>query len=399
MRIVATGLFLCTLLGAASCATSKPVEERDSDHQEFLDSLPRGLKPEAPDEKTSDEKKADEEKSTVWKPPDPKADKFDWVRLKSGEWLKGEIKVLQGHELDFDSEELNDLEIDWEDVAELRSSRNNTATFDGRVTATGPLLVRDGVILVGRGEEQLRFAREALVSIIPGEVKEVDYWSGRGNLSLTFRSGNADQTDVVTRATIWRRAPWTRTTLDYAGSISTTDGKETINNHRGSGQFDVLLSRRFYLTPTALEYFRDRISNIEHRVTPSAGAGYLIIDEPDVEWNLDLLGGYRYTEFGSVEAGEDRTEETATAIASTRFDIELTKTLDLILEYKIDVGLSDLNDTNHHAVATVSVDMTKVLDLDVTFIWDRVGKPERDADGDTPEKDDFRLLVGVGFDF
>ncbi len=73
--------------------------------------------------------------------------------------------------------------------------------------------------------------------------------------------------------------------------------------------------------------------------------------------------------------------------------------MDLILEYKIDVGLSDLNDTNHHAVATVSVDMTKVLDLDVTFIWDRVGKPERDADGDTPEKDDFRLLVGVGFDF
>ena len=44
-------------------------------------------------------------------------------------------------------------------------------------------------------------------------------------------------------------------------------------------------------------------------------------------------------------------------------------------------------------------ELTSILDLDVSFIWDRVGKPQRDNDGDTPEKDDFRLVVGLGVDF
>jgi len=41
-----------------------------------------------------------------WVPP---ADKFDWIQLKSGEWLKGRIKAMQDRELEFDSEELEDM--------------------------------------------------------------------------------------------------------------------------------------------------------------------------------------------------------------------------------------------------------------------------------------------------
>ena len=134
-------------------------------------------------------------------------------------------------------------------------------------------------------------------------------------------------------------------------------------------------------------------------MTPGSGAGYWLLDTPDVDWNVDLLGAYRYTEFDSVEAGGDRTEETAAVIVATKFDWELTNDVDLILEYRIDVGLDDVADTNHHAVSTLSVSLTKLLDLDVSFIWDRVGKPQRDNDGDTPEKDDFRLVVGLGVDF
>ena len=35
-------------------------------------------------------------------PPD---DKFDWLQLNSGEWLKGEFKVLYDYEVEFDSDE------------------------------------------------------------------------------------------------------------------------------------------------------------------------------------------------------------------------------------------------------------------------------------------------------
>ena len=37
----------------------------------------------------------------------PPLDKFDWIQLKSGEWLKGELKVLYDKKLEFDSDELD----------------------------------------------------------------------------------------------------------------------------------------------------------------------------------------------------------------------------------------------------------------------------------------------------
>jgi hypothetical protein len=40
-----------------------------------------------------------------------------------------------------------------------------------------------------------------------------------------------------------------------------------------------------------------------------------------------------------------------------------------------------------------------VFDLDISFIWDRIGKPQQRADGSTPEKDDYRLMIGLGYEF
>ena len=35
----------------------------------------------------------------------------------------------------------------------------------------------------------------------------------------------------------------------------------------------------------------------------------------------------------------------------------------------------------------------------LTFIWDRIQKPQVRADGTVPEKDDFRLMLGLDFEF
>ena len=37
-------------------------------------------------------------------PPD---DKFDWIQLTSGEWLKGELKFLYDFQVEFDSDKLD----------------------------------------------------------------------------------------------------------------------------------------------------------------------------------------------------------------------------------------------------------------------------------------------------
>jgi putative salt-induced outer membrane protein YdiY len=412
------GLILHGLLAATSCASKTSMDD-DREIETATSAREEGL-PKAefpsdsdaayefdarfdiesgrdPDSAAGVQTSADK-RAKAWKPPEPGKDEFDWIRLKSGEWLKGDITYLRNRTLEFDSDELNELKLDWKDVVEVRSPRMNTVLFEGQVQHTGTLLIRDDVVLVG-GDEPRTYALDQLVSIVPGEEKESDYWSGKISVGTTFRSGNTDQTDVTARGTIYRRTALTRTTIDYTGAITTIDGREEVNNHRAAAAYNVYLTTDFYLIPFAIEYYKDRIANVRHRVTPGSGAGYWLLDTPDVDWNVDLLGAYRYTEFDTVEAGENRTDKTAAAIVASKFDWEVTSTVDLILEYRIDVGLSDITDTNHHAVSTLSVELTKILDLDVSFIWDRVGKPQRDDDGDTPEKDDFRLVVGLGVDF
>jgi hypothetical protein len=36
--------------------------------------------------------------SQPWNPPSPSPDEFDWIQLRSGERLKGELKVLRSGE-------------------------------------------------------------------------------------------------------------------------------------------------------------------------------------------------------------------------------------------------------------------------------------------------------------
>ncbi len=394
--VLARGLLLCSFSIANSCASRGPLPQEGAPgktttaQEDARQTVSHSTAPVAAAQATP--------ATEAWKPPEPGRDGFDWIRLKSGEWLKGEFKYMRNKKVEFDSDELDLLTFDWEDVLEVRSPRPNSLLFDGRLQATGTVLVRDDVVLVG-GEEPRMYPRDRLVSIVPGEEKESDYWSGKISVGATFRSGNTDQTDVTARGTIWRRTALTTTALDYTGSITTLDGAEEVNNHRLFASYSVFLTTRFYLTPAAVEYYKDRISNVRHRITPGAGAGYWVVDTPEIDWNVDLLGGYRSTEYETVEAGDDRIEETAAVIASTKVDWELTNDIDLIVEYRIDVGLNDLKQTNHHAVTTLSVDLTRILDLDVSLVWDRLGDPRPDDSGDVPKNDDFRLVVGLGVDF
>ena len=39
------------------------------------------------------------------------------------------------------------------------------------------------------------------------------------------------------------------------------------------------------------------------------------------------------------------------------------------------------------------------LDLDVRWVWNHIDDPEADSDGDRPKKDDYRVEVGLSWDF
>jgi hypothetical protein len=269
---------------------------------------------------------------------------------------------------------------------------------DDRTTVLGKVSVLEDVVVIS-GEEELRMTRDRLRAIVPGEPKELNYWSGELSVGLTLRSGNTDQTEMTALGSLRRRTALTRMELGYTGNFSAVDNTENINNHRVTAALDLFVTRRFFVRPLSLEYFRDAFQNIDHRVTPGAGIGYDIFDRTDLEWTVGGGGAYQSTRFVSVPSGEDIERGSGVVLLGTIYEQDLTDDIDIRFDYSTQISMRNVEETSHHGLAQLSVELTRVLNLDVSFLWDRIGKSVSDGTGQAPTEDDFRLIVGFGVEF
>ncbi|WP_025819673.1 hypothetical protein [Shewanella marina] len=74
----------------------------------------------------------------------PQDNKYDWLQLTSLEVLKGELKNLYDDKLEFDSDNLDTISIDWEDIKQLKTAQPVSIGFTDLSTKTGILVVKDG---------------------------------------------------------------------------------------------------------------------------------------------------------------------------------------------------------------------------------------------------------------
>lgn len=334
-----------------------------------------------------------------WSPPAPSAKAYDWIRLGSGEWLKGEITRMRDGEVVFDSDELDELTIDWDDITALRSPRLHTYVFEGRRIHTGTAAMSEKRITVATEEGEFEFKRRELVRIVSGDQSERNWWSGELSLGLTARSGNTDSTDLMSQFDMTREAAVTRLGVHYNGAISTQGEVETDNNHRASLALDLYFSRRFFVTAPSITWYRDRFQNIDMQLTPGLGLGYDVIKRKKIEWEIGLGVAYHYTKFISVSAGDDDEARDVAATFSTALELELTKDLDWDTDYDLSLVVTDLGLTSHHLLSNFSFDVWGPLDLEISFTWDRVEQPTARSDGSVPESDDYRTSAGLSIEF
>lgn len=221
-----------------------------------------------------------------WEPLTPPPDEFDWIQLNSGEWLKGELKVLYEDKLEFDSDELDLLILDWEDVKQVRGHSIFSVRFDGPITVDGMLEVNGDDVFVTAGGSRQSFKRSQLLAIALGEPREINYWSGKLSIGLNLQSGNSDQTQYSTMINVMRRTSANRFVNDYFGNYTKVEGEETTNNHRLSSYYDIFQTRSYFFRPLFGEYLRDPFKNLDHRITVGTGIGYHIIDAAKTEWDV-----------------------------------------------------------------------------------------------------------------
>jgi len=339
-----------------------------------------------------------EEGEKDWQPPPPMPDKFDWIQLTSGEWLKGKITAMYDEKLEFDSKELDELTIDWEDIKEIRSAGTMQIGFLHDVIATGQLLVEGNTVRV-MGEEDQSFLRSDLLTITAGAPKEINYWSGKFTLGANIRKGNTEQTEFSSEANIKRRTPKSRINFDYLGNFNRTFGEVAADNQRVNAGWNRYFSKRFFWTPAYGEYYRDPFQNIGSRWTLGMGAGYTLIDTKKIDWEINGGLAYQTTQFDDVLEVESDSADTPALRFGTVYDHKITKDLDFIFDYSFFIVNEESGTYTHHLLTGLEFELTTLLDFDITLVWDRIQDPKMNSDGTFPEQDDFRLTFGLGIDF
>ena len=325
-------------------------------------------------------------------------DGADWIRLVSGEWLRGEVLRVRDGSLDFDSDELDEQTFDFEDIRQVVMPHHQVVlTEDGRLFE-GKLSADEESIWI-EGEKTVRIPREEMLSILAVDGGSVSTWSGEISAGIAVRTGNTEQTDYSAVLAATRETAQTRWASRYSGALSEVNGTETANNHRIGSTFDVFVTKRTFFTLPGIDVYRDPFQNIDLRVTPYAAVGYELVDRTDQTLSISAGPAFQFERFDSAQASGEETSDSLAAVFSSLYDWDITGDVEFIAKYNITVPLPDSQEYNHNAVGTLSIDLGNDLDLDLSVTWDRINSPQENISGTTPKKDDFRMTVGIGWSF
>jgi len=341
-----------------------------------------------------------EDKPKDWQPDvPPMPEKFDWIQLTSDEWLKGEFVVMFKESLEFDSDELDLLTFDWEDVAQVRTASIMQVRLLDNDILTGRLYIEGDKVLVITEEETREFKKSDILSVTAGVPKEINFWSGKVTIGANIRSGNTEQTEVNTQARFQRRTVMNRINIDFLSNYNITDDVTATDNQRASAAWDKFVNDRLFITPVFAEYYRDPFINIEARWTLGAGLGYDLIDKKNMELSVGGGPAYQTTRFTTVQPDGGDTETTPALVVSTVFDMDITGDIDFIWDYRFQITNEETGSYNHHMVTKFEIELTSMLDIDISWVWDRIQDPRPNQDGSVPKQDDYRLILGIGFEF
>ncbi|TYK65301.1 DUF481 domain-containing protein [Colwellia echini] len=337
-----------------------------------------------------------------WSPATPVfSQKYDWLKLKSGEWLKGDIISMYDDELEFDSKEFDTHTFDWEDVDELRSRYDKQIRFDSGEVKQGFLIVKeDHVVIISNGKEQ-HYPLSDLLSITSAADDRKGFWSGKISLGIDIESGNTNQVNYTVSSNIERVTPYTSFNVDYTFNYSKSrvgDVTQVVtNNSRLTAYIDWFYSYRIFFRVFDFEYVQDLQQNIENRNTLGVSLGYHFINNKRLKWDMTLGPSYQQTEYYNTVV--DNNQTSAVIALSTAVDYSITSRIDFLIDYQLQFVKEDSGKRNSYFKASFEYKIHHDFDLDLAFVLNRVAKPVVNEAGEIPKPNDYQLITSLSYNF
>ena len=324
----------------------------------------------------------------------PNDSQYDWVQLDSRELIKGEINYFYSDTLEFESDGLDTLTIDWDDVRVLQSSKHVSIGLNNRKSIVGRMLMIEDKIYINGTV----IPRHEIITIISGDVNERNFWSIKATIGSNLQQGNTNQLDLNAQASIARRTTLTRLLIDFIATYSENESEILGDNIRLTANYDWFLSERFFIRPVQFAGRKDPFQNIDNEYTVGAGFGYDAISKDRVEWTISTGPAYKVSNYVDVleEAEEQNTIGTATF--ESQLEIEITNNIDFSSRYAVQYSYTDDTGYFHHTLTGISIDIADIFDIDFSVMWDRTENPQANSEGIVPEANDYQYIVGIGID-
>ncbi len=325
-------------------------------------------------------------------------DTHDWIRLTSGEWLKGDLNWMREKEFEFDSDKLDIVTKSWSKVDELHSPQINTYAFEGKIDVMGKAVVTKDQVIIETTEGVKTFPRSELLAIAEGGRRERDWWSTRLGLGFSANAGNTNQGSLTISWSLQRADHRTLSTTSYQGTFGYVNGEANVNRHLGDVGVKLLIWRRFYVVPAFAQFLNDKFQNLKFRATPGVGAGIHIVDRKKVEWDLGSGLGYQYTRFISAATGVENPRNDGFILLQTYADFDFTDDIELKLNWRTNLVYTGIGNTNHVGNAAFKIDLTAIFYFETSFLFLRTENPPPRADGTIPDKNDYQIIVSIALE-
>ena len=238
----------------------------------------------------------------------------------------------------------------------------------------------DEVLLAALQDEQEAAA--------PEEDEKV--WESTVNAGGSASFGNSDKQDLYAIFTTVRKIEDEQTRFRAGYYYGASDGDRTDN------EFEAALRHDWYLSGSQWEYFAqlkyeyDEFQSWEHRVSGFGGVGYQFYNEEDFE----LLGRVGVGGSQTFNSPDDEFRWEALLGADLRWDI--SEKTELTASTEIFPSLSDPGEFRTLTRASVST----LLDEELNMSFVAGVEHEYQSENEDPtDKNDFRILFGLQFEF
>lgn len=218
-------------------------------------------------------------------------------------------------------------------------------------------------------------------------------WRGNADFGYTLTRGNSETTNLSLGARAAWRSERSRWTGDANYLRATDDQETTASRGEAAAQYDYFPTERMYFFGRGAASFNEP-AGLDLRLAPSAGVGYQLLEEEQVELNVETGAGWIRDEFA-----DGTSDAAANAVLSQAFRYALSETAELQQSLSYRPKLDAFGDYLLSGEVSLSASVIGGLGLQVTFRDEYDSRPFDPATGEEREQNDITLVTGLTYKF